>query len=157
MPDFLGNFHIKDNFEPAGPINQVPAEWYNAVAKALNNLLVAPPLQLLKQQRMPWQLSITGSITGGGGTWTGLLVFKGVPVEDTPGDGYTIDVSVAANIEGIYFKVSVLTGAYSWADTIGADTDEYSYFWVADLVTEGTPNVYALNNHTQGDIRVERD
>jgi hypothetical protein len=32
-------FHLKDNFTPGGPISQVPASWFNAVARFLNNIV----------------------------------------------------------------------------------------------------------------------
>ena len=33
------SFHIKDDFKAGGPVSQVPASWFNAVAKFLNGLI----------------------------------------------------------------------------------------------------------------------
>lgn len=33
------SFHIKDDFKPGAPISQVPANWFNTVAKFLNGLV----------------------------------------------------------------------------------------------------------------------
>lgn len=33
------SFHIKDDFKAGGPVTQVPASWFNAVAKFLNGLI----------------------------------------------------------------------------------------------------------------------
>ena len=32
------SFHLKDDFKAGAPVSQVPAEWFNSVAKFLNNL-----------------------------------------------------------------------------------------------------------------------
>lgn len=41
-------FHIKSNFLARGPISQVPASWFNAVADFLNNFVAGYGLKLKK-------------------------------------------------------------------------------------------------------------
>lgn len=95
-----------------------------------------------------WVIQCAG---GGGGYWTGTIWFAGVVVEE-------LDVTDPDNLEGLYVKVSISDGSYTWADAVGADYDAYSYFHVCDYVNgSDDTDGYVLNHNTQGDIRVERD
>lgn len=42
-------FHVKDDFTEGGPIAQVPASWFNSVAKFLNNLISGRGIRMQKE------------------------------------------------------------------------------------------------------------
>ena len=44
------SFHVKDDFRPGAPISQVPASWFNKVAKFLNNLVHGYGITLTKSE-----------------------------------------------------------------------------------------------------------
>lgn len=43
-------FHVRDDFRAGGPVSQVPAGWYNSVAKFLNNLVGGFGVRIHKEQ-----------------------------------------------------------------------------------------------------------
>jgi hypothetical protein len=93
-----------------------------------------------------------------GARWSGLVWYLGVlkwdfsrvgavlngPLNDPPG----------ITVNGMFLKIKLADGSYEWTDVFAtpADTDEYSYYWVASGDSE---NGYCLNSHTCGDIRIE--
>lgn len=64
--------HLRDNFNEGGPVSQVPASWFNRVAKFINNLIPGEGVTLEKHD--DGTPSIINIVNSGGGE-------PGAPVE----------------------------------------------------------------------------
>lgn len=77
--------------------------------------------------------------------WSGWLWYLGEATQ-------VLDVSEESP-GGIYLKVSLADGTTSWADSVGSDTGEYSYYPVGEEADEGEYD-FSIGR-VVGDIRIE--
>ncbi len=87
------SFHVKDDFKARSPISQVPASWFNAIARFVNNLVGGVGIRIIKNDSGRSVVSLDEELLAG------LRVKKdiGTPIDctDTPKvldtDGATIE------------------------------------------------------------------
>ena len=53
-------FHVQDNFIAGAPISQVPASWFNSVARFLNGLIGGKGVRLVKNVDAPSVIELIG-------------------------------------------------------------------------------------------------
>ncbi len=108
------SFHIKDDFKSSAPISQVPASWFNAVAKFINGLIGGWGIKTKKNEKGDSIISIDKEVLDAEiENLSSKLKFV-TPAEDLT-DGVTYDQSLDGNetwdMGGKDVKVLVVTRA----------------------------------------------
>ena len=130
-------FHVTDNFQPGGPISQVPASWYNKVARFINNLIgdgvtvekndTSPSIIRVDASTIANKLSEAGTPDGhsdtnadddqDGSTWTwtagganGLVITPYCEIEEDGGFHYFGRVQLTFSKSGLLVSAQKLAG-----------------------------------------------
>lgn len=138
-------FHLQDDFKAGAPISQVPASWFNRVAKFLNNLVPGPGIKMVKQtgdQPTVIELdlnSIPGGSSGGAPenpTMFTSLVTEGKGTATIKSDTWTYDggrgLKVTICTRVCYVDTATAPVLYGFYRTFTFDKNGQLYFVSAE-------------------------
>ena len=106
------SFHIKDDFKSSAPISQVPASWFNAVAKFINGIIGGWGIKTKKNEKGDSIISIDKEVLDAEIENMSSKLKSVTPAAD-PTDGVTADQTISGdetwNMGAKDLKVLVVT------------------------------------------------
>lgn len=107
--------HLRDNFNEGGPVSQVPASWFNRVAKFINNLIPGDGVSFEKHDDgSPTAIRVTaqgGEISGqinfiSSVTWNGTQIVVGHSTATVSNGQFVITEGTSTAINTVTYNPS---------------------------------------------------
>lgn len=164
----LGSINLRSDFSKGGPINQVPASWYNTVANFIKTLIIVGGTITYRMDGHNCTLFIDEASKNPQQQYS-FMVTKITTTSVFVTDGYC---SYAANAKmhlsgttltvgatgQVYIKLDFLTGVFDapiFAAATPANTDSVQYFLLAD-VQWSNGQIASIVQRRMGDIDESR-